>query len=329
VLAGPVLCELPQLIADTTRLVVVTDAKVRRLHAQSFPPGEVIEVGQGEGAKSLETLQDVFQQLQRFGLERDGMLLGVGGGLVCDVTGFAAATWLRGIRVGLVPTTLLAQADAAVGGKNGVNFGGIKNLLGTIRQPAFVLCDPVFLQTLSPAELSNGLAEVVKAAAVRDAALFGFLEANAEALLAFDSGALSHALFGALRVKLGVVERDECEEGERLVLNFGHTLGHAVEATLGLRHGEAVSLGMVFAARLSESRGWLPAGRAARLEQLLRRVQLPTRLAGNQAALLAAAHRDKKRIGNRLRMALLKEIGEAIVEPIEIGAFEAALSNLR
>ena len=309
--------------------MVVTDPVVRSLHGASFPPGDVVEIGQGESSKSLETVRALFQQFLSLGVDSDSMILAFGGGVVCDVAAFAAATWLRGIRVGLIPTTLLAQADAGLGGKNGVNFGGIKNLVGTIRQPAFVLCDPVYLQTLPAAELRNGLAEVVKAAVVRDARLFRFLEESADSLRAGDESALQQAILGAIRVKLGVVARDELGTGERVVLNFGHTLGHAIEATLGLRHGEAVSIGMVFAARRSAARHRLRPDRVDRLERLLLRLELPTRITTDPSPLMEAVSRDKKRAAHTLRMALLQEIGEAIVEPVEIDELEAAIANLR
>ncbi|HQP35081.1 MAG TPA: 3-dehydroquinate synthase [Polyangiaceae bacterium] len=329
VVIGPVARELQPLVGRS-RVVVLTDACVRRLHDASFPPGDVIEIGQGETSKSLETVETVFERLLALGVDTDTMIVGIGGGLVCDVAGFVGATWLRGLRVGLVPTTLLAQADAGVGGKNGVNFGGLKNLIGTIRQPSFVLCDPAFLHTLPACELRNGLAEVVKTAAVRDASLFRFLEDQAEALLRSDSDTIQHAVCGALRVKLGVVQSDELGAGERVVLNFGHTLGHALEATTGMRHGECVSIGMVFASRLSEARTGLPSEGTRRLEELLRRLGLPATLPGVDApSVLEAVRRDKKRAGSSVRMALLRQIGDALVETVPLGELEAAVARVR
>jgi len=328
VLAGAVFRELPQLIRNT-RTVVVTDSTVRGLHGATFPPGDVIEIGQGESAKSLETVDSLYRRFLSLGIDSDSMILAVGGGIVCDVAAFAAATWLRGLRVGLVPTTLLAQADAGLGGKNGVNFGGIKNLIGTIRQPSFVLCDPVFLRTLPEVELRNGLAEVAKAAAVRDPELFRLLEDKADTTTGFDSATLQEAIQGAIRVKLAVVGRDEMGGGERAVLNFGHTLGHAIEATLGLRHGEAVSIGMVFAARLSVARRRMRPEGLNRLENLLGSLGLPTSITTDPAPLIEAVSRDKKRAGNCLRMALLQEIGEAIVEPVEFDELASAIADLR
>jgi 3-dehydroquinate synthase len=328
ILAGDVLGELPKLVGNEA-LVVVTDSNVRRLHAGSLPRAPIVEIGLGESSKTLQSVEQLYQRFLEIGLERDSWVVAVGGGIVCDVAAFAAATWLRGVRVGLLPTTLLAQSDAGVGGKNGVNFAGLKNQIGTVRQPRFVLCDPRFLKTLPLEELRNGLAEVVKSAAIADANLFDFLEANAEALLRFDAAALGRAVADSLAVKLRIVGRDELETGERRLLNFGHTLGHAIEASAGVRHGEGVAVGMSFAARLSEKRGLLATGIAQRLEALLARVGLPTRWQGEPAALTRAIARDKKRAGSVIHMALLARIGEGRVEPVEIVEIESALSHLR
>jgi 3-dehydroquinate synthase len=288
------------------QVVVVTDGNVRRLHPSALPAGEVVEIGTGEGIKTLETVAGVYDRFSRLGLSRDGLVVGFGGGIVCDVAAFAAATWLRGVEVGLVPTTVLAQADAGVGGKNGVNFQGVKNLVGTIRQPRFVLADPSLLATLPPAEVRNGLAEVVKAAAIADAGFFELVEGQASSLLALELAVVEQAVTHALAVKVRIVEADELETGERRKLNFGHTIGHGYEALLGVRHGEAVAAGMAFAARLSEARGLLGTGGAARLERLLVALGLPTRFECDRQRLLDLVRHDKKRAGETVQMALLR-----------------------
>jgi 3-dehydroquinate synthase len=320
---GPV-AELTTLCAQR-RAVVITDANVRRLHPQSFPTSEVLEVGLGESAKTLDTVASLYDQFHAIGLERGGVVIAIGGGIVCDVAAFAAATWLRGVETVLVPTTLLAQADAGVGGKNGVNFRGVKNLVGTIRQPSLVLCDRSFLATLPDAELRNGLAEVVKAAAIADGALFEELEDGAERLLDREPAVLERAVLGALEVKVRIVQADELETGDRRKLNFGHTVGHAFEALLGLRHGEAVSAGMVFAARLSERRGLAAPGTAERLERLLLALGLPTRLGADVDTLIKAIAHDKKRSGDGIRMALLESIGAAVLAQVPLREVQEAL----
>ncbi len=325
IVLGDARARLPELCGQR-RVVVVTDENVRRLHQGSFPAGEVVDIGQGEASKTLETVSRLYERFLELQLDRRALVVGVGGGIVCDVAAFAAATWLRGLDTGLVPTTVLAQADAGIGGKNGVNFRGLKNQVGTIRQPRFVLCDPAFLGTLPAAEVRNGFAEVVKAGAIADAALFEHLEARAEALLALEPEALSRALSAALAVKHRVVEADELESGPRRALNFGHTVGHAWEALLGVRHGEAVSAGMVFAARLSERRGRLEQGQADRLERLLRRFGLPTRLEAGPDAVLEAVGADKKRAGDSIHLVLLEHIGRAVVEPVPLAELRRALS---
>ena len=308
------------------RVVVVTDANVRRLHSARFPKADVVEIGQGEANKTLDTVALLYERFLALGLDRRALVVGIGGGIVCDVAAYAAATWLRGLDTGLVPTTVLAQADAGIGGKNGVNFRGLKNQVGTIRQPGFVLCDPAFLKTLPEVEVRNGFAEVLKAAAIADAGLWEFLEAEAEAVLALEPAALSRAMSASLAVKHRVVEADELETGLRRTLNFGHTVGHAWEALLGVRHGEAVGAGMVFAARLSEQRGRLAAGQADRLEKLLARFGLPTRMSADPDAVLEAVGADKKRAGDCVHLVLLEKIGQAVVEPVPLTELRRALT---
>ena len=184
-------------------------------------------------------------------------MVGIGGGIVCDVAGFAASTYMRGIRFGFVPSTLLAQADAAIGGKNGVNVGGIKNIAGVFKQPEFVLVAFELLKTLPRSERLCGLAEIVKHAVIASGDLFAFLERETDALLALDPAALHRALAESIRIKSAIVSADAKEGGERRKLNFGHTLGHAIEKEIGIPHGEAVSIGMVAAARISAARGMI------------------------------------------------------------------------
>ncbi|MGC4113215.1 MAG: 3-dehydroquinate synthase [Myxococcales bacterium] len=326
IVLGDVRTHLPALCAKR-RVVVVTDATVRRLHAATFPAGaDVIEIGQGEANKTLETVARIYERFLELQLDRRALVVGIGGGIVCDVAAYAAATWLRGLDTGLVPTTVLAQADAGIGGKNGVNFKGLKNQIGTIRQPGFVLCDPAYLKTLAEAEVKSGLAEVIKAGAIADAALFELLEAQAPAVLSLEAEPLSRAMSGALAVKHRVVEEDEFETGLRRTLNFGHTIGHAWEALLGVRHGEAVAAGMVFAARLSEARGRLAKGQAERLERLVTRFGLPTRLQADPDAVLEAVGSDKKRAGDSVHLVLLERIGQAVVDLVPLTELRRALT---
>jgi len=261
------------------------------------------------------------------GADRSTFVVGIGGGIVCDVTGFAASTYMRGLRFGFVPTTLLSQVDASVGGKNGVNLGGFKNMVGTFVQPEFVLCDPRVLQTLPRTELVQGFAEIVKAGAIRDAALFDYLEQHAVAALNGDEQALEHIILQSVRMKAGVVERDEHEQGERRVLNFGHTFGHAIEKLTKRPHGEAVSIGMAMAARISVRLGMLDAGDALRLNSLLQALSLPVETCLPVSALFEALKKDKKKEGDALHLVLLRALGHADVQSVPVSEVETLMSQ--
>jgi len=311
------LADLP-LLAKGRRAVMVTDANVRRLHGQALPGWPVIEIGAGEGVKTLATFERVARALVEQEVDRSTLLVGVGGGIVCDLTGFVGSTLLRGMPFGFAPTTLLAQLDAAIGGKNGVNLDGLKNLVGTVTQPEFVLCDHTVLATLPPREVGCGIAEAIKTAAVGDAALFACLEASLEAVLACDHRAVARVVEGAVRTKMRLVALDERDHGQRRLLNFGHTLGHAVEKVFGTSHGEAVGIGMVAAGRLSVRRGLLPAEEGERLERLIARAGLPASCPpGRWPALAAAMGHDKKRLGGRQLGVLLGALGDGVVAEID------------
>lgn len=309
--------------------VIVTDPMVRNLHGVRLPPWSVIEIGIGESTKTLRTVESIYDGFLEEGLDRASMVVAVGGGIVCDVAGFAASTFLRGLAFGFVPTTLLAQVDASVGGKNGVNLHGYKNLVGTFAQPSFVLCDTELLKTLPQDELRNGFAEAVKQAAIGDSRLFSFLETAREQALSLDPVAIDRVVNGCLEVKAAIVSRDERETGERRKLNFGHTLGHAVEKVHGLRHGEAVSIGMAAAARLSVAKGLVKREDAARLDALLRAFGLPVTIETDRKQLRAAVEKDKKRSDGRILFVLLDGIGSARVVPVTIDEIEELIDDLR
>lgn len=298
------------------RTVVITDRTVSGLYGRAFPGADVITVGMGESIKTLETVADIYARLIELEADRTVFLLGIGGGIVCDINGFAASTYLRGVRFGYVPTTLLAQVDAGVGGKTGVNFSGYKNMVGVFSQPEFVLCDPGCLNTLPSKELSNGFAEVIKHAAIADAEYFAFLEDHVEQALALEPVVLERIIYDSVAVKAAVVNRDETEKGERRKLNFGHTLGHAIEKTAGLAHGEAVAVGMAAAARLSAARSMISQREADRLVSLLERFHLPVDIRLDKDKIFDALARDKKREGGILHLVLLSAIGKAVVEPV-------------
>ena len=301
------------------RAIIVTDTNVEKLHAARFPHVPVIAIGMGEGVKTLDTAGYLYRRLTELGCDRSTMLLGVGGGIVCDVTGFVAATFLRGLPFAFAPTTLLAQVDAAIGGKNGVNLDGYKNLVGTIQQPEFVLCDPAFLDTLPAEELKNGFAEIIKAGAVADASLFVQLADHHEEIQRRDANLLNEVTAAAVQVKVSIVNRDETELGERRLLNFGHTLGHALEKVFGISHGSAVAIGMAFAADVSASKGLLPAEDSRRLKSVVANYKLPTQIPmGSKDKLLDAMQKDKKRAGEHIHMILLKSLGQAVDVQVKV-----------
>ncbi|HET9819768.1 MAG TPA: 3-dehydroquinate synthase [Rhodanobacteraceae bacterium] len=270
----------------------------------------------GEAHKNLAAAAQVFDALAQLGATRDACVLALGGGVVGDIAGFAAACWMRGIDFVQVPTTLLAMVDASVGGKTGVDHPAGKNLIGAFHQPRAVIADLDTLATLPERELHAGLAEVIKTACIGDADFFAWLEAHADALLARDADALTHTIATCCRFKAGVVARDEREAGERALLNFGHTFGHAIEAETGygaLLHGEAIAIGMVLAARLSTRLGLASDTDAQRLHGLLQRLGLPTSPpAGiDSDALLTRMQLDKKNRVGALRLILWRGIGRA------------------
>jgi 3-dehydroquinate synthase len=309
------------------RAVVITDARVARLHGRrafasleraGIRPLRVI-VPSGEAGKTPERLAAVWEGLVAARLGRDDAVVALGGGAVGDVAGFAAATFLRGIPWVCVPTTLLAQVDASVGGKTAVNLPAGKNLAGAFHQPALVLADPDVLATLPMRQLRAGLAEVVKMGFAIDASLFRWVEAHAEDLRRAEPRALEEAVRRAVVAKLRAVRRDpyEREGGKRTALNYGHTLGHAIEAARGFRgvlHGEAVALGMRAAAALSQELAGLAPEARARQDALLDRLGLPRRMPPTPwSRLLRAMEGDKKRAAGRVRWVLTTRMGHASV----------------
>jgi 3-dehydroquinate synthase len=305
--------------------IIITDVNVGRLYPLDSMASDVITIGTGEEIKTLETVQEIYARLISIQADRSSFFVGIGGGIVCDITGFVASTFLRGVRFGFVATTLLAQVDASVGGKNGVNFQGYKNMVGLFHQPEFVICDPELLKTLPQREISCGLAEIVKHAAIADADLFAYLEQHYTDVLALDSQAIEKLVLASVTIKSSVVSRDETEKGERRKLNFGHTFGHAIEKVTGISHGEAVSRGMAIAAALSVRKGLLTADEDKRLQTLLNNLTLPTYFGFESKAIVNAIGKDKKREGNWIHFVLLNGIGAAIVVKITLEELEDAI----
>jgi 3-dehydroquinate synthase len=319
------------------KAAIITDTTVRDRYAEPLERGlkqagftvTVLAVPPGESRKNLESAAKLYGQLARAYAERTTPVFALGGGVVGDLAGFVAATYLRGLPLVQVPTTLLAQVDSSVGGKTAVDLGELKNMVGSFYQPRLVVADTDTLRTLPQEEYVNGLAEVIKHAAIRSRPFFEFLEKNLHLALELDEKIVQAMVVDNVRIKAEVVGKDERETGPREILNFGHTIGHAVEAVTGfsLRHGEAVAVGMVAAAKLSSRLGHMSEDDAARLEDLIGRAGLPTRLPDvNKLAVVEAMRHDKKVRRDKVRFVLLRSLGHAFVaDGVEPGVVEEVL----
>ena len=331
----------------TARAVIVTDSNVRVLHHDALAAAlqakgryrGTIELPPGEATKAMTTLAKVCDDLLDLGLERGDIVIALGGGVIGDLAGFASAIVRRGVRFVQIPTSLLAQVDSSVGGKTGINTRHGKNLLGAFHQPSLVLADTDVLTTLSAREKRAGYAEVVKYGLLGDAPFFEWLDSHWQSLLdGNDPRVVTEAVERSVAAKAAIVARDETETGDRMLLNLGHTFGHALEAWAGfsnrLLHGEAVAIGMAQAFRFSEASGLSPAGTAGRVEAHLRTVGLPTRVSHIKGAdrpdvdtLVRLMGQDKKVKAGRLTFILVRGIGSAFVtrdvEEPELRAFLA------
>ena len=325
-LAAPVRGRHVLLLSDDT-VAPLYAARVRAALLQARPELQVGEllIPAGEASKTLENFGAAITALAELGATRDGCVFALGGGVVGDLAGFAAACWMRGVDCVQLPTTLLSMVDSSVGGKTAVDIPQGKNLVGAFHPPRAVIADTSALHSLPPRELRAGLAEVIKYGAIRDPLFFHWLAAEREALLRGEAAAIAQAIARSCEHKAEIVERDPLEKGERALLNLGHTFGHAIETEQGygaphndnLNHGEAVAVGMVLAARLSAALGMAPARDTETLRELLAAYGLPTALpAGlDPPALLARMRLDKKNIAGRLRLVLWRGIGRAEVVP--------------
>jgi 3-dehydroquinate synthase len=325
-----------------SRVVLVTDAGILKLHGAAVVAGleaaglsvTVLEVPDGEAAKTLAVAEHCWDRLLAAGADRTSTVLALGGGAVGDLAGFVAATYMRGANFVPLPTTILAQVDASIGGKTAIDHPKAKNLIGAFHQPRLVVVDPVVVLTLPDRDFRSGLAEIVKHGIVLDAAYFGDVERSVDALLARDLPTLTRIIGGSCRLKAAVIQRDPEEKGEwRFALNSGHTIGHALEAATRFEtwtHGEAVSLGLVAEARLAERLGVAEASTTRRQEGLLRALGLPVRTTGvDPAAVLAAITHDKKARDGRVPFVLAPSIGAfRVVYDVPPTEVRAALASI-
>jgi len=320
-----------------SRLLVVTDARVGPLYAtraraalQAVAPTTVFELAGGETGKDMRAIEAVLDALLADGADRRSVVVALGGGVIGDIAGFAAAIYMRGIRFVQVPTTLLAQVDSSVGGKTGVNHRRGKNLIGAFHQPQAVVADTDTLRTLPPRELSAGLAEVLKHGLLADAGYFARVTHDLPQLLACQELPLTDAIARSCEIKAAIVARDEKEAGERALLNLGHTFGHAIEALTGYErwlHGEAVGCGMCLAADLSQRLGLISLADAEAIGKAVAAAGLPTRIDGlNRAAAIESMRGDKKAEAGEIRFIVLERIGRAVQRTVPSEALEATLA---
>jgi len=308
--------------------IFITDENLHRLYRDFFTETPTIVIGLGENIKNLNTIEYIYHRLLELEADRTTVVTGFGGGIVCDITGYAASTYMRGLQFNLIPTSLLAQVDASIGGKNGVNLLEYKNIIGTFSQPQYVLLDFDLLKTLPQGEITSGVAEIVKHALIASPVLFSYIEKNSSGLLSLEPCVVETAVLESIRIKSEVVKSDAKEGGKRRRLNFGHTFGHALEKIYGLSHGEAISLGMVIAARISKSRDLLTEKDENRILSLLNQLKLPTNIPLQKSELIDTTRKDKKREGECVHFVLLSGIGKTEVVKLSYKRLEEHIHDL-
>jgi 3-dehydroquinate synthase len=311
---------------DKNHAVLITDENIFATFPKKFRGCDTIVLKPGEDYKVQATADSIIEQLIEYKADRKTFLIGVGGGVVTDMTGYVAAVYMRGLRFGFVPTSVLAMVDAAIGGKNGIDVGVYKNLVGTIRQPEFLLYDYGFLKSLPESEWINGFAEIIKHSCIKDAKLFRELENNKPAFYRKNKTALAKLIRRNVEIKSSVVKVDEFEKGDRRLLNFGHTLGHAIENIYELSHGQAISIGMTAACHISEALNGFK--ETAKVVNVLEQYGLPTYAEYDKQQALSVLKMDKKREQGTMNYVLLQKIGKGVVQPIPVGELEKLINDL-
>lgn len=313
-------------LTDREQTVLITDEHIFGSHQKLFGGWNTIVISAGEQYKVQATIDSIIRQLIDFGADRKTRLVGIGGGVVTDLTGYVAAIYMRGLSFGFVPSSILSMVDAAIGGKNGIDVDVYKNLVGTIRQPEFLLYDYSLLKSLPKDQWVNGFAEIIKHAAIKDASMYRELEKNRLTGYQKDKTALAKLIRRNVTIKCAVVEKDEFEHGDRRLLNFGHTLGHAIENLYELPHGHAISIGMVAAGMISEE--YTGFKDTERLIGVLKRYGLPTLASFDPRAVMNVLWMDKKRIKESMNYVVLNKIGQAAVKTIPIVQLEKLIQSI-
>lgn len=300
------------------RSVFITDSNVFNIYQDFFEDKKTIVVTPGDDNKNLNVLYFIIEQLIDMRADRNSNIVGIGGGMVTDIAGFAASVYMRGISFGFIPTTLLAMIDASIGGKNGVNFESYKNTIGTFTQPKYVLIDHNFLKSLPDDEYTNGMAEAIKHYAISDIEQFNYLYSHIQDILKRDGELIMYFIKTQIKIKVGIVEKDEKESNERKKLNFGHTFGHPIEKLYNMKHGYAVSIGMVIAAKISKHFSHLQQNDVEKLMDLLTKSGLPVETILDKNSILKIMHGDKKKNDDKIDFIMLDKIGNAFIKPIKI-----------
>ena len=307
-------------IVDKTQAIYITDENVYALHQKKFKGKKTIVIPAGEEHKQQATVDFIIEALLNFGATRQAVLIGVGGGVVTDIVGYVAGVYMRGVAFGFVPTTILAMVDASIGGKNGIDVGLYKNMVGLIRQPQFLVYDVDFLKSLPKHHWENGFAEIIKHAAIKDAKMMKELSMNNIGYYQKNKKALASLIERNVQIKIKVVQKDEFEKGDRKLLNFGHTIGHAIENQHVLLHGHAISIGMVYAAKISQVLTGFSETNI--LVETLRKYGLPTAMHFDIQEAMQVMQKDKKKASAGMHYVVLQKIGKAVSETIPMKSLE-------
>lgn len=318
-------------LVDKDKIIFITDSNIAKLHADKFEGKKLIIIAAGEENKQQSTVDFVIGELIKLQADRTTFIIGVGGGVATDIAGYAASVYMRGVKFAFVPTSILAMVDASIGGKNGVDVGIYKNLVGVIRHPEFLLYDFSFLETLPDEEWINGFAEIIKHACIKDAAMFKMLENNSLETFHKSPEKIAELIKRNVEIKYNIVSNDELETGERKLLNFGHTIGHAIENIYKLPHGHAIAIGMVAATNISQEINDFFEQEKERIVNVLNEYNLPVSLPlgdSRRGAIWEVLLMDKKKSGDAMNFVLLNKIGDGIIKKIPLPQLKELFNKL-
>lgn len=329
VLIGERLGNLTNYLPDSaSSIIIITDEHIENLYGQKFPDYSTITIGTGEKVKTQKTVDHIINELIKLGGDRHTYLVGIGGGVVCDLTGFVASIYMRGISFGYVSTTILSQVDASIGGKTGINFNGYKNMVGVFSQPDFVICDIQVLKSLPVLEVKNGLAEIIKHGIISNPDILHYIKDDLNKILEKDVPSLEKLISMAIQVKADIVTIDTKEKSERKKLNLGHTIGHAIESIKGIPHGQAIGTGIAMTAKISESINSCSSKTANRIIDLIDSLGISTSTDIETADLMEAIQKDKKKAGDKIDYIIIEDIGKVRIERMSLKKLEQLIEAI-